>query len=83
MTHSKRKLSIALASLATIAAISFGAREALAANPAATCMVNPPTELGECISEESCHQRCIAQPEATSGSFGDCNGPENCCACFL
>ncbi len=68
-------------SLFAIAALSFGASEAMAADPSMTCMVNPPTELGECISKVSCDNRCkaVGGPEA----MGVCSGFENCCGCFL
>jgi hypothetical protein len=71
-----------VASLFAAGAIVFGASEAMASNAAFACMVNPPTELGECVTPEgSCDARCkaIGGPEAT----GVCSGDENCCGCFL
>lgn len=80
----KQKFSMWFVTLMAVATIAFGASEALAANAASTCMISPPTELGECVTQEgSCHARCIAQPEAGEGSFGECSGSENCCGCFL
>jgi len=62
--------------LFAVGALTFGASEVLAANASSQCIINPPSELGECSSEEQCDAMC----RAVGGVDGDCQ--TGCCGCF-
>ncbi len=69
--------------LAAVVAIGFGASEVLAEDAATACWYDPPAQLGECISEQSCDGRCAMQPGYIPGSsYGECQY-DGCCSCFL
>jgi len=81
MERTKKILPRLLITLVAFAALSFGASEALAANAALTCPNNPPEQLGDCISPESCQLRCFQQVGADLDSQGTCSN--GCCTCRL
>ena len=57
-----RMLPKAVSTLAVLAALGFGASEALAENAATACPYYPPTEIGECYSDMQCTTMCKQQP---------------------
>ncbi len=79
MERARKNFPMAIVSLFAILALIFGASEAMAKNAATACMVDPPHQLGQCISQTSCEQRCVIEggPDATGVCF------DGCCACFL
>lgn len=74
MQKIRSSFSILVLSLFAVGAITFGASEVFAANAATTCMINPPSELGECSTEEQCQAMCDVY-----GGTGDCQ--TGCCGC--
>ena len=81
MERTKKILPRLLVTLIAVAALSFGASEAFAADAAMTCPFSPPSQLGDCISENNCNMQCHAQPGSDENSIGACfNG---CCTCRL
>ena len=79
MERARKNFPMALVSLFAILALIFGASEAMAKNAATACRVDPPHQLGECISATSCQQRC--EIEGGQQAIGECF--DGCCACFL
>ncbi len=84
MERARKNFPMAIVSLFAILALIFGASEAMAKNAALACPYSPPTNLGECISEMSCDERCHQQIGSDEGSLGTCMAnPDGCCTCFL
>lgn len=77
-----RRISTIVYGLGIVAALSFGASQALGRAVYLTCRYNPPTELGACLVNdgEECTQRCQTVDQDTE-AIGRCLG--GCCICFL
>lgn len=79
--RSKMNFSMLVVTLAAVAALTFGASEAMAENAAVACRSDPPGFLGECVSPGQCNAECQAQVGSDPTSQGICDS-QNCCVCF-
>jgi len=75
-----RRILTIIYGLGIVAALSFGASQALGQAVQLTCRYQPPTWLGACINNDTveCTNRCQAYG---SEAIGIC--PSGCCVCLL